>query len=97
MALRDQRDAALSSELRELIGQCGAVLDGAEVTSVTGTEPVTELVDGPQVDAGSVQREAVAVIDAGVFAEAVQEDDRGARLGGCLLYTSDAADDVAGV
>ena len=41
-----------------------------------------ELVDGPQVDARGVEREAVAVVDAGVLAEAVQEDDGGARLGG---------------
>jgi hypothetical protein len=41
---------------------------------------MAELVDRPQVDACGIEGEAVPVIDAGVFAEAVQEDNDGARL-----------------
>ena len=47
-----------------------------------GLQAVPELVDRPQVDAGGVEREPVAVVHAGVLAEAVQEDDGGAGLGG---------------
>jgi hypothetical protein len=44
---------------------------------------VAELIDRPQVEASRVEREGVPVIDARVFAEAVQEDDGGPRvLGG---------------
>jgi hypothetical protein len=42
---------------------------------------MAELVDRPQVDVGGIEREAVPVINAGVFAEAMQEDDDGTRLG----------------
>ena len=69
-------------EFGERIGQCRAVLDGAEVAAGARAEPVAELVDRPQVDAGGVECEAVPVVDAGVLAEAVQEDDDGAWLGG---------------
>ena len=47
-----------------------------EVAAVTGGQAVPELVDGPQVDARGVQREAVAVVEPGVLAEPVQEDRR---------------------
>src|SRR6201999_1842386 len=56
-------------------------LDRTEVAAVAGAEAVAELVDGPKVDASGVQGEAVPVVEAGVLAETVQEDDGGARLG----------------
>ena len=84
MALRDQRQPGTFAlgELGQRVGQCRAVLDRAEVAAGARAQAVPELVDGPQVDACGVEREAVAVVDAGVLAEAVQEDDGGARLGG---------------
>ena len=57
-------------------------LDRTEVAALARTQPVAELVDRPQVDARGVECEAVAVVEAGVLAEAVQEDDGGPRLGG---------------
>ena len=58
---------------------------------VPGAQAVAELVDRPQVDARGVEREAVAVVEAGVLAEAVQEDDGGPRLGGCPVPVVGAA------
>ena len=85
MALRDQRQPGTcraSASSVSAVGQSRAVLDRAEVAAVAGAQPVAELVDGPQVDARGIEREAVPVVDAGVLAEAVQEDDGGPRLGG---------------
>ena len=84
MSLRDQRQSGTLAfgEFGQRVGQRRTVLDRTEVAAVTGAEAVAELVDGPQVDACGVQREAVPVIDAGVLAEAVQEDDGRAWLGG---------------
>ena len=48
----------------------------AEVAALAWAQPVAELIDGPQVDARRVERETEPVVDAGVFAEAMQEDDR---------------------
>src|SRR5262245_26899050 len=83
MALRDQRQpgALAFGEIGQGGGQSGTVLDRSEVATVSGAEAVAELIDRPQVDARGVQREAVPVIDAGVLAEAVQEDDGRAGLG----------------
>ena len=80
MSLGDQRQARAFAlgELGQRVGQVGAVDDRAEVAARARAEAVAELVDRPQVDARGVEREAVAVIEAGVLAEAVQEDDRGA-------------------
>src|SRR4029077_3332256 len=69
-------------EFGQRVSEVGAVFDRTEVTSGSRREAVAELVDGPQVDTGRVEREPVAVVDAGVLAEAVQEDDGSARLGG---------------
>lgn len=52
---------------------------------------MSELVDGPQVDAGSVEGEAQPVVDAGVLAEPVQEDDGRRRLGSGLMPVVGAA------
>ena len=82
MPLGDQRQARVFAlgDLRQRIGQIRAVRDRTEVTARAGAEPVAELVDRPQIDACGVEREAVPVVDARVLAEAVQEDDDGARL-----------------
>src|SRR5262245_53238550 len=84
MALRDQRQpwALAFGDFGQGVGQSGTVLDRSEVAAVTGAQAVAELIDRPQVNACGVQREAIPVIDAGVLAEAVQEDDGRARLGG---------------
>ena len=84
MSLSDQREAWIGGlgELGQLVGQPDARLERREVPAVAWTEPVPELVDGPQVDACSIEREAVPVVDTGVLAEAVQEDDCGAGLFG---------------
>jgi hypothetical protein len=84
MSLGDKGQSAAFGfgELGQRIGQIRAVLDGSEVAARARAEPVPELVDRPQVDARGVEREAVAVVNAGVFAEPVQEDHRRARLGG---------------
>ena len=71
--------------------EVGAVDDRPEVAAGARAEAVAELVDRPQVDAGGVEREAVAVIEAGVLAEAMQEDDRGAGLGSCPVPVVRAA------
>ena len=82
MALRDQRQSRpfALGELGQRVGEVGAVRDRAEVAAVTGTEPMAELVDRPQIDSRGVEREAVPVVDPGVLPEAVQEDDDGARV-----------------
>src|SRR5689334_8848828 len=84
MSLRDQRQAGAFAfgEFGQAVRQRGAVLERTEVAAVAGAEPMAELVDGPQVESCGVEREAVPVIDAGVLAEPVQEDDGRARLGG---------------
>src|SRR5215470_5426793 len=84
MPLRDQRQTRplAVGDGGQAVAQCCAVLDRAEVAAVSGGEAVAELVDGPQIDARGVEREAVPVIDARVLTEAVQEDDGGTRLGG---------------
>ena len=56
-------------------------LVGVEVAALAWAQPVAELIDGPQVDARRVERETEPVVDAGVFAEAVQEDDCDLGLG----------------
>ena len=83
MPLRDQRHSRAFSlgELGQRVGEVRALLDRSEVPAGARTQPVPELVDRPQVDACGVEGEAVAVIDAGVLAEPVQEDHDGARLG----------------
>ncbi len=68
-------------EFGQGVGKVGAVGDRAEVTAVAGAQAVPELVDGPQIDACGVEREAIAVIDAGVLTEPVQKDDGGAGIG----------------
>ena len=87
MALRDQRQPRTFAfgQLGEGVSQVRAVVDRAEVATGARAESVPELVDRPQVDTGGVEREAVAVIDAGVLAEAVQEDDaaRGSAAAQC--------------
>ena len=82
MARRDQwqsRPFALG-KFGQRIGEIRAVGDGAEIAAGARAEPVAELVDRPQVDSRGIEREAVPVVDAGVLAEAVQEDDDGARF-----------------
>ena len=82
MPLGDQRQSGAFAlgELGQRVGQIRAVRDRTEVAARAGAEPVAELVDRPQVDARGVEREAVPVVDAGVLAEAMQEDDDGARF-----------------
>src|SRR5919107_750821 len=83
MPLGDQRNSTTLSfcKLGQQVGQIGTRLDGPKVAASAGGQPVAELVDGPQVDARRVEREAVAVVDAGVLAEAMQEHNRGPRVG----------------
>jgi len=52
---------------------------------------VPELVDRPQVDAGSIEGETVPVVEAGVFPEAMQEDHRGAWVGDSPVPVVDPA------
>lgn len=83
MSLSDKRNAGVRGERQfgEPLGECPAGFKGAEVAAFARRETVPELVDRPQVDARGVQSKAVAVIEAGVFAEPVQEDDGGSGLG----------------
>ena len=81
MPLGDQRYPRILGELGQRVGQIRAVLDRSEVAARARGQPVPELINRPQVDARGVERKAVAVVNAGVFAEPVQEDHRGARLG----------------
>ena len=82
MALGDQRQsrAFAFGNLGQRVGQIRTVRDRTEVTARARAEPMAELVDGPQVEACGVEREAVPVVDARVLAEAMQEDDGGAWL-----------------
>ena len=94
MPLRDKRYAGMFmfGQLRQHVGQCRAVLDGAEVPALARGESVADLVDRPQVDSGGVEGESVAVVQPGVLAEAVQEDHRSARIiGGPVPEVSAAA------
>ena len=72
----------LLDEHGQRLGQCRTVGQRAEISTRTGTQTVAELIDGPQVDARGVERKTEAVIDAGVFAETVQEHHGGSRFGG---------------
>ena len=85
MSLGDERNVGVPGrrQLGELLTECGAGFEGSEVAAVAGGQPVAELVDGPEVDPGGVQGEAVTVVEAGVFTETMQEDHRRARsIGG---------------
>src|SRR5205085_170091 len=84
MSLGDQRQpwACTFGEFGQTVAECGAVLDRTEIAADAWAEAVPELIDCPQIDASSVQREAVPVVEAGVLAEAMQEDDGCAWLGG---------------
>jgi hypothetical protein len=93
MPLGDQRQPGSFTfrNLSQRGGQIRTVFDRAEVTARARAEPMTELVDGPQIEAGRVQREAVSVVDARVLTEAVEEDDGGPwLLGGPMAVVSPA-------
>ena len=69
------------SQCGQRIGEGGALLDGPELATFAGGEAVAELVDRPQVDTCGIEGESIPVVEAGVFAEPVQEYHRGPRVG----------------
>jgi hypothetical protein len=78
-------------EVCEPVGQRGTVFKGSELATLARGQPVAELVDRPQVDAASVEREPVPVVEPDVLAEPVQEDDGNGRVGGGPVPVIDRA------
>ncbi len=79
MSGEDDRDrgARLPRDRREQAGVLLERVDRPDDSAVAVGESVTDLVDGPQIDRGAVERGGEPLVEPGVLPEPVQEDDRG--------------------